>query len=84
MVYLGSICINTLHEGDNDDDSNNNNNADHGGGGHGGDDNKTKENNNNCDHFVQSVTLTHCKYSEYEKQCLMKCVTIHSGKCENY
>jgi hypothetical protein len=26
MVCLGSICINTLHEGDNDDDDDNNNN----------------------------------------------------------
>jgi hypothetical protein len=26
MVCLGSICINTLHKGDNDDDDDNNNN----------------------------------------------------------
>jgi hypothetical protein len=23
-------------------------------------------------------------YSEYENQCLTKCVTVHSGMCEKY
>jgi hypothetical protein len=26
MVFLGNICINTLHKGDNDDDKNNDDN----------------------------------------------------------
>ena len=46
MVYLGNICINTLHKGDNDDDDDNDNDNN----------NNNNNNNNNEEEFVVGGT----------------------------